>query len=66
MAKYFNIRFCWAMRLPISIVYDSETVQVTKYTHLVKAENQQEVLKKLKGTDTKIIGDIRSITECTR
>lgn len=66
MDKYFNIRFCWAMRLPVNIVYDSETVQVTKYTHLVKAENQQEVLKKLKGTDTKIIGDIRSITECTR
>ena len=66
MAKYFNIRFCWAMRLPVNIVYDSKIVQVDKYTHLVKAENQQEVLKKLKGTDTKIIGDIRSITECTR
>lgn len=66
MAKYFNIRFCWAMRLPVNIVYDSKIVQVTKYTHLVKAENQQEVLKRLKGTDTKIIGDIRSITECTR
>lgn len=66
MAKYFNIRFCWVMRLPVNIVYDSNIVQVTKYTHLVKAENQQEVLKKLKGTDTKIIGDIKSITECTR
>jgi hypothetical protein len=66
MGKYFNIRFCWAMRLPVYIVYDSETVQVTKYTHLAKAETQQDVLNKLKGTDSKIIGDIKSITECTR
>lgn len=66
MGKCFNIKFCWALKLPVDIVYNSETIQVTKYTHLVKAENQQEVLRNLKGTDSKIIGDIRSITECTR
>ena len=66
MDKYFNIRFCWAVRLPIQIIYDSKPIEVTKYVQLVKAKNQMDVLNKLKGTDTKIIGDIKSITECTR
>ena len=47
-------------------MYDEEYREVQRTGILLQAKTQPDLLKRLKGTDYKVVADIKSIKECTR
>ena len=66
MEKLHEIKFCWAQPLPITLIYKGEVKVFTSSKARLLAESHTDMLKKLKGTDAKIISNINSIRECTQ
>jgi len=66
MGKTYKVRFCVLRKHPITIMYDEEYREVQRTGILLQAKTQPDLLKRLKGTDYKVVADIKSIKECTR
>ena len=66
MDKTYKVRFCVLKTHPITIMYDGEYIEVQRTGVLLPAKTQHDLLKRLKGTDYKVVADIKSIKECTR
>lgn len=66
MDNTYKLRFCILREYPLHIMYDGKQIIVDRKGILLKAKTQSELLSRLKGTDSKVISDIRSIVLCTR
>ncbi len=62
----YEIKFCWAMKLPKIIYIDGISTELTKRELKIKASSGGEAIRKLKGTDTKILSMINTVRECTQ
>lgn len=59
--KYYKIIFCWTLKCPAIVLYNGEEKTVSKGELIVKADNESNVLTRLRGTNTKTLSSINTI-----
>lgn len=66
--KVFKIKFCWAQSTPFTIIFNGKEMTVSE-TNEIKVigeptDDISNIIKKLSGTNLKIISNINSISLC--